>query len=1206
MRVDRRVAGLLTILICLFAASHAVRAQGTTSRVAGIVSDTAGARIPGATVTLRNDATGVVFTTVSNETGNYAFESVQVGRYTLTVELQGFKRFASADNQVRIGEPTTINASLELGAIEQTVEVRASADVVQTGTSGNLGSTFDQRTIESLPIIGGRGRNPLDLVLTQPGVVSGANTGGGTHVHGARDRSWNFTLDGIDTNESSAGGSNFSPLRTNPDALAEFKVLTGNTTAEFGRNSGGQVAMVTRSGGNALSGTLFYFDRRPEYNANEWENNIDNLPKSIFNQKMPGFSVGGPIRRNRTFFFVNSQWLRADQTREVTRTVYTEAARRGLWRYVIGGRNQPAGVAGASVDANGNVLSGVSVGTYDVVANDPQRLGLDPTTQRIIGMTPLPNNFTTGDGLNTAGFTFVAPEEEKQLDFVTKIDHTFNTQHSAFVRISKGYQNTYCDNVNGGLAPFPGTSCLVDTTREPYNWAGNWRWQPGGSVVNELVVGQNHFTFDFITPTADPTQITYIFGGITQPQDFQVGNLRTIDTFQVVNNLSWVKSAHSVKLGVNMRLQRHTDIRGSVGGANVSPTLDFSTTVNTVDPVTFAMPSNIQTANDRPALQNSINFLLGRVGNINQAFVQVGNGYGPGGTVFNFESRYPEIDVYVQDTWRPRSNVTIDAGLRWEAKLTPTNPDGLIRRPNQRVAVGEPASATLRWDTGDLYESDWNNVAPSVGVAWDPNNDGMNVVRGNYRMAFDRINTFLASSAVFQSIPGITTTITNTSFGQAGGRLRQGLPSLAPTQSPDSFLQPPSPTTTTMRVFDPTFETPITHGWAISYQRHLFKQTLLEVAYIGRRANHLFGAYNVNQAEIFNNGFLDAFRTVKAGGESALMNQLLAPDTRRQTGESGSAMVRRLFTSDLTLNSVAGLAQALGQRIQGGRTLPELAGLGADYFFPYSQFLGGINVIDTEDYSRYQALEVKLERRFADGFSYLVGYTLSRSKDTRSFDPAFTVVGTGNAQSASSTPFNIFDRDLNYAPSDFDRTHVLSTQWVWELPFGQGRRFGGSVGRTADVLIGGWSLSGQYIAQSGRPMTVYAGTNTLSNVVQTPANCSGCPSDLGGIHDEGGLAWFYTPEERAKFSAPDAGEFGNTGRNYFRGPGSWVMHMSLAKRVKTVGSQVLEIRADSTNVLNHPAWGFPTLVTTNTLFGRNRTPLSANSRKVMVGVKYYF
>ena len=132
------------------------------------------------------------------------------------------------------------------------------------------------------------------------------------------------------------------------------------------------------------------------------------------------------------------------------------------------------------------------------------------------------------------------------------------------------------------------------------------------------------------------------------------------------------------------------------------------------------------------------------------------------------------------------------------------------------MAVGEAPSSTLNWVTGDLYKSDWNNVAPSIGVAWVPGTSDRNVIRGNYRMAFDRINTFLASSAIFQSIPGITATITNTTFGQGGGRLRQGLPSLAPTQSPDAFLQPPSPTTTTMRVFDPNFETPITHGWAIT------------------------------------------------------------------------------------------------------------------------------------------------------------------------------------------------------------------------------------------------------------------------------------------------------------------------------------------------------------------------------------------------------
>ncbi|HXG55556.1 MAG TPA: carboxypeptidase regulatory-like domain-containing protein, partial [Vicinamibacterales bacterium] len=437
----------LVLVVAMLALSSALSfAQGTTSRVAGTVTDKSGGVIPGATVTLSNESTGVAFTTVSNDTGNYAFDAVQIGPYTVAVELQGFKRFSSAGNAVRIGEPTTVNATLETGGLSETVEVRSSAQVVQTNTSGNLGSTFDQRTIESLPILGGRGRNPLDLVLTQPGVVSGANTGGGVHVNGARDRSWNFTLDGIDTNESSAGGSNFSPLRTNPDALAEFKILTGNQTAEFGRNSGGQVAMVTRTGGNKFAGTVYYFDRRPEYNANEWEFNIDGLPKRQFTQQMPGFSFGGPIRRNKTSFFVNGQVLRAEQSSEVTRTVYTAQARQGNFRFSQTGRNQPAGSTAPSIDASGNPI--VAVTTYNVAANDPGARGLDPTIMGLIGQTPLPNNFTTGDGLNTAGFTFSAFEQERQADFVTKIDHSFNAGNSAFIRYSKGYQNTNCDQVN--------------------------------------------------------------------------------------------------------------------------------------------------------------------------------------------------------------------------------------------------------------------------------------------------------------------------------------------------------------------------------------------------------------------------------------------------------------------------------------------------------------------------------------------------------------------------------------------------------------------------------------------------------------------------------------------------------------------------------------------------------------------------------------
>jgi hypothetical protein len=399
----------------------------------------------------------------------------------------------------------------------------------------------------------------------------------------------------------------------------------------------------------------------------------------------------------------------------------------------------------------------------------------------------------------------------------------------------------------------------------------------------------------------------------------------------------------------------------------------------------------------------------------------------------------------------------------------------------------------------------------------------------------------------------------------------------------------------------------VTHGWAISYQRALLRNSLIEIAYVGRRGEHLYGAYNVNQVEIVKNGFLEAFKVVQAGGDSPLINQLLAPHTDRLGTETGSQMVRRLSLSTLNLNAVASLAGTYGSRVQSGRALTELAGLSPYFFFPYPQFLGGVNVFDSEDYSRYHALEMKLERRFGNGYSYLFGYTLSRSKDTRSYDPAFTTVNTTtNAQSASSTPFDIFDRNLNYAPSDFDRTHVFQGQGVWELPFGQGRRFGGNASRVTDVLIGGWTLSGQLVSQSGRPMTVYGGSSTISNAVQTPANCSGCSRSMGSVHEEGGLVWYFNPEERAKFSTPAPGEYSNVGRNYFRGPGGYFVNLSLAKRTRIVGRQLLEIRADSTNVLNHPTFGFPTLVTTSGTFGRIRDTVSSSSRNIMLGVKYYF
>ncbi len=1182
-------------------------AQGTTSRVVGLVTDPSGAVIVGANVTLTNENTGATFSTQTTQAGTYLFEAVQVGSYAVVVEAQGFKKLSSKKNQVTIGQPATINATLEVGALAETVEVSGAAELVQTSSSGNFGGLITQRVLQDMPIVGTRGRNPIDLVLRMPGVVSGSNTGGGVHVHGARDRAWNYTLDGIDTNESSAGGSNFSPLRTNPDSLAEFQVITSNFTAEYGRSSGAQVAMVTRSGSNDLHATAFWFYRTPSFNANEWENNINNVGKRQFVQHIPGFSVGGPIFKNKTFFFTNWQFLRALQTGVVTRTVYTSEARKGNWRYVRGGRNQPAGVAGASVDASGNPVAGLNIGTYNVANSDPQRLGLDPTTQAEIANTPLPNNFFVGDGLNRAGFTFTAPERETQYDATVKVDHIFNPRNFLFGRFAWGSQDTLCDSVNGGQPRFPGQTCPVDTFRRPRNLAVNYRWNPTPRITNELVVGYNYFKFDFQIPTADAKKPFLNFTDITVPGESEFGNLRAITTYQVVDNFAYVAGAHNLKWGANIRYQKHEDIRGSIAGQNATPIVNFSTTVNTVDPTAFGIPTDINTAFDRPSLQNSINFMLGRVGTISQGFVAKPDfsGYAPGGTLFNFDARFPEFDFYFQDNWKFRRNLTVDLGLRWELKMNPRDPEGRIRRPNQAVVTGASASNSLSWVKGDLYDNDVNNFGPSIGLAWDPFGNGKTSVRSNYRISFDRSNTFVYSSAVFQSIPGIALGVSDTTFGQAGGRLRN-LPSLAPTaaQTPSSFLTPPSASTNVMTVVAPDIRSPKTHMWGLSIQREVWGKNLIEASYIGRRGIGLYSNYDVNQADIRNNGFLNAFNIVKAGGESPLMNQLLQPDTRRNTGETGSQMVRRLFISDLTLNNVAGLARSFATRIQGGRTIPELAGLGSYFFIPFPQF-STFRVLESNGFSTYHALELKAERR-SGGLYYLVGYTWSKSLDTGSYDPAFTVVSGANNQSASSTPFDIYNRRLNYAKSDFDRAHVLQATWAYELPFGRGKRWLNSANGFVDRVFGGWEVSGFMTIQTGRPWTVDSGANTFSNTVQTPANCNGCRASDGEVFEETGLKFYLDAATRGKFSTPAPGEFGNTGRNFLTGPGSFSMAGGVLKRVRIWEQHELQYRAEFTNITNTPTFGFPTATITSTVFGRIRDGVISGSRKIQMALKYSF
>lgn len=1224
-------------LFILLISSAIAFGQGTTSRVTGVVTDAQGSVVAGATVTLTNEGTNSTLTMPTTSSGTYVFDSVQPGIYTVSVEMQGFKKFVSTNNQVTVNQPATIDVALEVGDISNVVTVQASAELVQTSSSGNIGSTIEQKTLEALPIVGTRGRNPLDLLNFQPGVVIGGNTGGAVNVNGSRDRAFNFTLDGIDINESTAGGSNFTPLRPNPDSVQEFQIVTSNFTAELGRSSGAQVTLVTRSGTNEFHGSLFEYYRTPRFDAKSYPVTIAGTPKDQFVQHIFGGTFGGPIIKDKVLFFTNLQLLRAYDTALVTRTVYTQAARAGLFRYVVGRANAPAGTGTAAVDASGNAVLPACVGapptnapciaSYNIATN-PTGVGLDPTLTGIIGSSPLPNNFTTGDGLNTAGFNFASPQHEKQYDFVTKFDLNFFKNSFIYVRYAQGSQTSFGDSANGGRPIFPGTPNFVDTFRTPKNLAVNWRWTPTPSVVNEAIFGISKFTFQFATPQPDPT-LPFSFLTVATPNTNFSYNARGVRTLQFIDNLTYVRGAHTLKGGINFRFNRHTDDRSSVAGAAIEPTVAISTAAGFTG---FNLPTAGATSintNDLTALQNTIANLLGRVGNVTQAFVSDPSNPGAfaeAGTRWINIANYTELDFYFQDNWRIKPNLVLDLGVRWEVKMNPSVDGRPILVPNQPVKLGAPPSSTLRWVEGDLFDNA-HVIMPSLGFAWDPFKSGKTSIRGNYRIASDRIATFLFGSSIFQSTPGNNTAATNSAFGQGGGLYRNLGPifaGLAPASAPDVLRQPPAFSTNATSVIDPDLEFPQVHEWSLSFQREI-QNNVVEVNYIGKHAVHLLGGYNVNQVNIFasvpgvaETNFLDAFNRVRANAayNSPLINLIM---TGNAANNGGTARFRALNTTQITQGSVAAAALTVSQRTcqaaevtagvctnaQLNQRLLNLSGF-PFLLQPYPQFTGGLNVFDSSDYSNYHGLQFIFRRRISKGLGFQFGYTLSKSKDNRSWDPSLSTVSTGSVQSASSTPFDLRDRSLNYTYSDFDRRHVFQGTYTYELPFGKGKAFGSGMPKILDHIFGGWMTSGTILWMKGRPFTVYSGINTVSNVVQSTADCNGCSRNQGSLVLETGRNFWFDASDRALFSAPAPGSIGNTGRNFFLAPNYFQWDASLAKKFAITERISFDLRVDARNVLNNPSFDNPTAVINSAIFGRINDSVTNNARRIQLSGKISF
>jgi hypothetical protein len=419
---------------------------------------------------------------------------------------------------------------------------------------------------------------------------------------------------------------------------------------------------------------------------------------------------------------------------------------------------------------------------------------------------------------------------------------------------------------------------------------------------------------------------------------------------------------------------------------------------------------------------------------------------------------------------------------------------------------------------------------------------------------------------------------------------------------------------------DPDTQFPENHQWFAGVQRELLWNNVLEVNYIGRRGVHLFGGYDSNQVNILAKdsrcpeNFLQAFNALRASttANSCLINLMFTGNTADNSGTTtfrGIGTVATALSNSSTGGSVGAAALAASQHTtSGAQTIGRATFFNNPFFFQrFPQFTGAVNVLDSNDVSRYHGLEIILKRRFNNGLSYQVGYTWSISKDTRSFDPTFTTVSRANNQSASSTPFDINNRNLNYAWSDFDRRHALQATYVYELPFGKGKMFGGNVPRALDLVIGGWQVAGTFNWASGRPFTVYSGLTTYTNVNQSFANCSECTRGMGRLVDRGGQGWsWFSNEQLAMFSQPAPGELGNTGRNFFIGPRQFQTDISLSKKFRFTERYSFDFRVDARNLTNNASFSIPTATYTSDSFGRIGTGVTSFARRIQLSGKFNF
>ncbi len=1198
---------MVGLLISVLLAASSLMAQTGTSRIRGVVTDTSAAVAPGAEVNVLHDATGFSRITTTNSYGQYSFDGLPLGAYTITVSLAGFKKVTSKGNNLKVGDVLTIDITLEPGAVSEAITVSEQSTQVQT-SEASLGNVLDTKPIEQLPL---NGRNPLHLMALQPGVAghaSQATSRSGTvtfFVNGDRGRGVYTTLDGVDITDPVIPRGELSHVLLNPDSVSEYRVITSVAKAEYGRNSGAQVQIVSRAGTNEFHGNLFEFHRNTVLNANDWFNNRDGLKREILIRNQFGGSIGGPIKRNTAFFFFNWQSQRMAQSISEVRTVLTPEARTGLFRFAVGARNAPS-----MVDPQGRSLlpacgAGATSGcyrTYNIPLGDPLRRGLDPLMQEQIKLTNLPNDFSAGDGFNTARFRFNAPARYPVDSLLTRVDWRLRSSHQVYLRYGNGNNNLYGDYINGGLPRYPANpASFPGRTRESHSQGGAAGWNSviGNNMVNEFNVGFTRNTIFFLDPTHPKFEV--ISNVQSDPFIFWGGTGRIPENSQILDNYSFVRQNHTFKTGVNARFYRINQFRRAT---NFHPRLTFGTNDAPVFLTSQAGAAQLDltgiNANDRTTLNSLFNDVLGVVGTVRKVFYSNGTEFPSADQELRFAQRTKEYNFYFQDDWRVSPKLTLNLGVRYEYNTVPLDKSGMQVVVDRALGSrgGDVSLLPAGPGTGRTwYKNDWNNFAPAVGFAWTPFGGGKTSIRGGYRVSYNRLVNW-ALNVVEQNQPGTTkvqilrpnssASATSPPAVRANDQAVKTLISQLPVGVVGLPVErrPLPDRSSTPLIFEENLRTPYVNQWNLSVQHEILPNTVLEVAYVGNKGTHMFRMMDANQAGVtqdFLASFVAAQRGVRTGPVGALLNTY-------------GATLPSSITNALANNDVAALIVTVDEGafngVVGGRLVA--AGLGQGYFRNPQFRTAALGCACTD--TSYNALQVSLNRRFSNGLMFLSNYTFAKSLDDVSDD-------TDGAGQGLLIPTDSNNRRLDWGRSGYDIRHQFRAAVIYDLPFGpNGRllRAGGVVGH----LIGGWTTNTIVDWSSGFPYTVGTARGTQWPGIATRALYNGDPTAAGTLAKGGSTVTWFTEQEKAQFSMPAPGQHGG-GRNIFTGPGFFQTDFSLHKTIPVTERVRVELRAEVFNLFNNANFNGPNATSTSASFGVISS-LRVPPRIMQMAAKIYF